>query len=226
MARSPAVGRLWAPWRMAFIRAARSARGREGCLFCRVRKWGRDREDLVLARLPHALLMLNRFPYNPGHLMVAVARHTGRFADLTSEEREDLLALTALAERALAEEYRPHGINVGLNLGRVAGAGFPGHLHLHLVPRWDGDTNFMPLIAHTKVLPESLGQTWKRLRGAVGRLGGPRRLRGAVGKLGGPRRVRAAVGKLGGPRRLRGAAQVVGKPRRPKGPGRARRSRG
>ena len=163
-AESPALARLWAPWRMTYIRRAHEP---AGCLFCRVGRGRADAKDLVLARRPHAVLLLNRFPYNPAHLMVAVKRHAAQFHELTPEERTDLLDLTALAERALAGEYRPHGINYGLNVGRVAGAGFPGHLHLHLVPRWDGDTNFMPVVAETKVLPESLTATWRRLRRAI-----------------------------------------------------------
>jgi ATP adenylyltransferase len=123
-----------------------------------------DRADLVLARRPQALLMLNRYPYNPAHLMVAVTRHAAQFRELDHDERTDLLDLVALAERALAEVYRPDGVNYGVNVGRVAGAGFPGHLHVHLVPRWNGDTNFMPVIGGTKVLPESLDRTWSRLR--------------------------------------------------------------
>jgi ATP adenylyltransferase len=157
----------------------------EGCLFCRVAKSRADRSHLVLARRPHAVLMLNRFPYNPAHLMVAVVRHVAQFQDLGAEERADLLDLTAIAERALASEYAPHGINYGLNVGRVAGAGFPGHLHLHLVPRWDGDTNFMPTVAETRVLPESLLRTWQRLRRAIVRPAAAprvrRRRRGAQG---------------------------------------------
>jgi ATP adenylyltransferase len=149
---------------MTYIRVADVPRG---CLFCRVARARDDRAHLVLARRPGAFLMLNRFPYNPGHLMVAVTRHTPRFERLNAEENRDLLELVALAERALAAEYRPHGINYGANVGRIAGAGFPGHLHLHLVPRWNGDTNFMPVIGETKVLPESLGRTWTRLRRAL-----------------------------------------------------------
>jgi ATP adenylyltransferase len=149
-----------------------------GCLFCRTSRTRADRTQLVLARRPHAFLMLNRFPYNPGHLMVAVRRHVARFTQLDAGEREDLLALVALAERALAAEYRPHGINYGANVGRVAGAGFPGHLHLHLVPRWNGDTNFMPIVGGTKVLPESLARTWWRLRRTI-RGTGSGRARGA-----------------------------------------------
>jgi ATP adenylyltransferase len=158
---------------MAYIRAATAApargarrQGDGGCLFCAIRP-GDDRGQLVLARRPHAVLMMNRFPYNPAHLMVAVVRHAGEFRDLDAAERADFLDLTALAERALRAEYRPDGLNYGANTGRVAGAGFPGHLHLHLVPRWNGDTNFMPVIGETKVLPESLGRTWSRLRRAL-----------------------------------------------------------
>ena len=159
-----AFERLWSPWRMEYIRKADAP---DGCLFCRVSRSRADRSHLVLARRDHALLMLNRFPYNPAHLMVAVHRHAARFGDLTAAERADLLELTAIAEGALEREYRPHGINVGANLGRVAGAGFPGHLHLHLVPRWNGDTNFMPVIGATRVLPESLAATWTRLKRAL-----------------------------------------------------------
>jgi ATP adenylyltransferase len=175
------LGRLWSPWRMTYIQAelrepaSKGAARRRGqvseCLFCRVSVARDDRADLVLARRPHALMMLNRYPYNPAHLMVAVVRHAARFADLEDAERTDLLDLTALAEEALASEYRPDGVNYGANVGRVAGAGFPGHLHLHLVPRWNGDTNFMPTLSHTKVLPESLLQTWTRLRRALRALG-------------------------------------------------------
>ncbi len=153
-----------------------------GCLFCRVGRARADRRDLVLARRGKALLMLNRYPYTSAHLMVAVLAHKAQFHDLDAAERDDLHALTALAERALAAEYRPHGVNYGLNVGRVAGAGFPGHLHLHLVPRWDGDTNFMTTVAESRVLPESLAATWTRLRRAIATLehgGRPRSRRGA-----------------------------------------------
>lgn len=177
------LDRLWAPWRMPFIKGAHAT---AGCLFCRVVAASGDRAHGVIARRPHGLLMLNRFPYAPAHLMVAVARHVGSFGGLNPEEREDFLALTALGEKLLRAEYRPHGINAGANLGRVAGAGFPGHLHLHLVPRWNGDTNFMATTAGTRVLPESLGETWRRLRRARERLAGRRasskRTRGAAGR--------------------------------------------
>jgi len=180
---------LWAPWRMQWIATASKSHRASGggaravagaraaaskaekdCLFCRVGRTTADRRDLVLARRPQALLMLNRYPYASAHLMVAVRRHAARFRDLDAAERGDLLDLIALAERALEAEYEPHGVNYGLNVGKVAGAGFPGHLHMHLVPRWDGDTNFMPVIARTRVLPESLAATWTRLRRAVAKL--------------------------------------------------------
>jgi ATP adenylyltransferase len=162
---------------MAYIRKADTP---AGCLFCRVRRSRSDRTHLVLARRPGAVLMLNRFPYNPAHLMVAVERHVARFADLTTVEHTALIELTGLAERALEAAYRPHGMNYGANAGRIAGAGFPGHLHLHLVPRWSGDTNFMPTVAETRVLPESLAATWRRLRAVIRELNAtpePRRTR-------------------------------------------------
>jgi ATP adenylyltransferase len=187
--RPDAFERLWSPWRMEYIARAAAAERRGAkpggaagkraqsakrrsvtespCLFCRVAADPDDRANLVLVRRPDALLMLNRYPYNPAHLMVAVMRHEARFAGMSPAEAAAMHELTALAERALEAEYRPHGINAGVNLGRVAGAGFPGHLHLHLVPRWDGDTNFMPVTGATRVLPESLERTWTRLRRAL-----------------------------------------------------------
>lgn len=169
MAARYGLARLWAPWRMPYIRSAEEPKG---CLFCRVRRARDDRRQLVVHRGPHALVMLNRFPYNPAHLMVAVPRHVASFADLTPPECYALGQAVFLAERALAAEYRPHGMNLGANLGRVAGAGFPGHLHVHLVPRWNGDTNFMPVVGGTRVLPESLARTWSRLRRAIAKLEG------------------------------------------------------
>ena len=167
-ARAAGLEPLWAPWRMSWIRRAGSpAAAPARCLFCRVAGSHADRRDLVLARRANALLMLNRYPYATAHLMVAVSRHAAQFHELTADEGTDVLELTAVAERALATAYAPHGLNYGINFGRVAGAGFPGHLHLHLVPRWDGDTNFMPAIAHTRVLPESLTDTWSRLRRSI-----------------------------------------------------------
>jgi ATP adenylyltransferase len=154
--------------------AGAAGKGPKRCLFCRVAQSTADRRDLVLARTSHAVLMLNRYPYASAHLMVAVKRHAARFVELETTERADLLDLVALAERALEQEYRPDGVNYGLNVGKVAGAGFPGHLHMHLVPRWSGDTNFMPVIGRTRVLPESLAATWGRLRKRIAKLEPPR----------------------------------------------------
>jgi ATP adenylyltransferase len=175
---------------MAYVRRAAEP---SGCLFCRTRRDRDDRRPLVIHRGPLAFVMLNRFPYNPGHLMVACARHAASLADLTPEEREALVEAAVLAERALAAEYRPDGVNLGANLGRVAGAGFPGHFHLHVVPRWNGDTNFMAVIAGTRVLPESLARTWSRLRRAIARLA-PR----AAGPRGRARAARRAARPAGG----------------------------
>ena len=160
-ARAAGLERLWSPWRMAYIRRAAPP---ADCLFCRVAAGRSDRRDLVLVRRPHTLLRLNRYPYAPAHLMIAVTRHVDGFAALTDAERADWMAMTALAERALEGEYRPDGMNLGVNRGRVAGAGFPGHLHQHLVPRWSGDTNFMGVVAETRVLPEDLAHSAARLR--------------------------------------------------------------
>ena len=178
-AREAGLDRLWAPWRMTWLkRASVPTDVSKRCLFCRVATARADRRDLVLARNENALLMLNRYPSASAHLMVAVKRHAGQFHKLSPAERTDLFELLALAERALEAEYAPQGVNYGLNVGKVAGAGFPGHLHLHLVPRWNGDTNFMPMVAQTRVLPESLTDTWTRLRRAIAAWGTPARATG------------------------------------------------
>jgi ATP adenylyltransferase len=155
---------LWAPWRMAFI----GSEPEPGCLFCRVlAEPGRDRENLVVARPPGALVMLNRYPYNPGHLMVAPARHTGELAELGAEDAASLMAALQLAVGLAQRVLKPDAFNVGANLGKVAGAGIPDHLHFHAVPRWNGDTNFMPVVADTKVVNENLEATLAKLREAL-----------------------------------------------------------
>jgi ATP adenylyltransferase len=156
--------RLWSPWRMAYIRGA--ADGAAGCFFCDLPAQGpeHDPENHLLARGRLAFLLLNAYPYNPGHLMVAPYRHVGDYGGLTPEELAEMMALVGTAIRALEEDSSPHGFNLGMNLGHVAGAGIADHLHLHLVPRWGGDTNFMPIVGQTKVLPELLDETYRRLR--------------------------------------------------------------
>lgn len=169
--------RLWAPWRGAYIRAAAAdcAAGRKTCLFCRLRRSRDDEADLVLCRDELAFAVLNRFPYNNGHLMVAPVRHVADYSRLRPAEVAAVGALVQRAIRALARDARPHGFNVGMNLGRAAGAGEDTHLHVHVVPRWNGDTNFMPALAETRVVGEHLAETWRRLRPLLT----PRRAKGA-----------------------------------------------
>lgn len=118
----------------------------------------------MLQETEHALVMLNLFPYNPGHLMIAPKRHVANLEDLSSEELQDILELTQKSVKVLKEVAHPEGFNIGINLGRVAGAGFEGHIHVHVVPRWNGDTNFMPVIGETKVIPEGIEKTFKKLK--------------------------------------------------------------
>jgi ATP adenylyltransferase len=146
---------LWAPWRLEYIEQADE---QPRCVFCDAH------EELLVARGEHALVLLNKFPYASGHLMVAPARHVGDFGELTGDETLEIHALASAGIDALADEYGPQGYNLGWNLGRVAGAGVVDHVHLHVVPRWLGDTNFMPVLADVKVLPEALADTRRRLR--------------------------------------------------------------
>jgi ATP adenylyltransferase len=146
---------------MDYIRVAKDRPG--SCIFCELPARGDDVAALVLTRADHAFLMMNSFPYNPGHLMAAPFRHIGAFEELTDDEIVDLGRLLQAGIRALRREMEPDGYNVGMNLGRVAGAGFPDHLHWHVVPRWDGDTNFMPVVGETRVVPELVEQTYRRL---------------------------------------------------------------
>jgi len=148
---------------MEYIRMA-SAEESEGCFFCQKLAAGDDEAAYILVRTDAAFAILNAFPYNPGHLMVAPVRHVGELEELTAAELAESDELLQRSIRALKESSKPDGFNLGMNLGRVAGAGVPGHLHWHLVPRWNGDTNFMPVIADTKVLPEALAQTYTRLK--------------------------------------------------------------
>lgn len=154
--------RLWSPWRMAYITAAREEG--EACLFCEIAGGGDDEAALILARGEVAFALLNAFPYNPGHVMVAPLRHVADLEDLSQEEVLDTGRLLQRALAALRAEMSPDGFNLGMNLGRVAGAGIPGHLHWHAVPRWNGDTNFMPVVGQTRVLPESLQDTYRKLK--------------------------------------------------------------
>jgi ATP adenylyltransferase len=133
------------------------------CIFCERAERERDREDLVVLRGRHAFVMMNRYPYTTGHLMVAPYRHVGRLSDLTPEEACEIMDLLGWSERILRDAINPHGFNVGMNIGRCAGAGFPNHIHVHVVPRWEGDSNFMPVLSETKVLPEILTDTYEKI---------------------------------------------------------------
>jgi len=161
---------LWAPWRMAYIRRFSNEGRSSGCFLCEAGSTSDDEKNLVVLRGEHAFAILNRYPYNNGHLMIAPYRHVGSILDLDGGESEELMKLIKLAVRALMEEYRPDGFNIGLNLGRAAGAGLEDHLHIHVVPRWVGDTNFMPILSETKVIPEGLGEAWRRIRERISSL--------------------------------------------------------
>ena len=163
--------RLWTPWRLAYVtEASRPSAG--PCIFCDalVRE---SAEPLIVHRGRACFVILNKYPYNNGHLMVVPNRHVARLADATPEELTELIGLTQVAERALTEAYQPHGFNMGLNLGKPAGAGVLDHLHMHVVPRWNGDTNFMAVVGETRVLPEELTATVRRLQPLFDRLSGP-----------------------------------------------------
>jgi ATP adenylyltransferase len=155
----PVTKQLWAPWRLEYIR---SADEQEGCVFCTAAA-ASDEDGLVVHRGERAFVLLNKFPYASGHLMVAPTRHTGEFGELEGDEAVEIHRLAAQGMGALAQVYEPQGYNLGWNLGRIAGAGVTDHVHLHLVPRWAGDTNFMPVLADVKVLPEHLVETRRKL---------------------------------------------------------------
>ena len=151
--------RLWAPWRLAYVTSASGTTNE--CIFC---SKSEAHADLILVRGSLAYVVLNLYPYNNGHLMVVFNRHIARLADAAPDELNEVMALTRASELVLAEAYSPHGFNTGLNIGKSGGAGVLDHLHVHIVPRWNGDTNFMTVTGETRVLPEELFQTAARLR--------------------------------------------------------------
>jgi ATP adenylyltransferase len=154
---------LWAPWRLAYIES--SAR-QDGCVFCLEAEQALGDDSLLLHRGKHCTVVLNRFPYAPGHVMVSPARHVAELGELTDAEALELHRLTTRSIEVLRALYEPHAFNVGLNLGSVAGGSIAGHLHQHVVPRWSGDVNFMPVLAEVKVMPEHLLVTRDRMRAA------------------------------------------------------------
>lgn len=151
---------LWAPWRMTYIEGEKP----DGCIFCTSTEDALLRSSLILGTSQHARVMLNKYPYNNGHLLVAPHRHTAQLTDLPEEEFCDLMALLRRALDVVQTVFRPEGVNIGMNLGVCAGAGVADHLHWHLVPRWTGDTNFMPVIGAVRVLPQHLLESYDRLR--------------------------------------------------------------
>lgn len=154
---------LWTPWRMEYIRSDKQA----GCVFCDMLAAGDDRERLIVYRSERAFIVLNKYPYNNGHLMAVPYRHVDTLEALEPEELADVMGLVTLGIRALRACMQPEGFNVGANIGRVAGAGVRDHVHLHVVPRWGGDTNFMPILADVRIIPELLGDTYHQLKGAL-----------------------------------------------------------
>ena len=154
---------LWAPWRTAFLTQPKRKRR---CIFCAAARSRDDRANRVVARGRRSLALLNLYPYNNGHVLVAPSRHVGELDRLRPEEWLEIGELAQTLVARLRTLLHPHGFNAGFNLGRTAGAGIPGHLHLHLVPRWNGDTNFMPILGRTKVISQSLDELYRRLTSA------------------------------------------------------------
>jgi ATP adenylyltransferase len=149
---------------MQYIESAKASEEPERCIFCEKPAEGNDEATYVLARAGRAFAILNAFPYNPGHLMVAPFRHEGDFVALEADEVGDCDVLLQRSIKAMRQSLNPDGFNVGMNLGRVAGAGIPGHVHWHVVPRWNGDTNYMSIVGETRVLPELLAETYSKLK--------------------------------------------------------------
>jgi ATP adenylyltransferase len=162
------MDRLWSPWRLEYVT---SSKPDEGCVFC----LAADADNsLIVYERDLCYVILNLYPYNNGHLLVVPYRHTPSLGSLTREELHEMADLMQLSERTLLEAYQPHGVNVGVNLGKPAGAGVLDHVHMHVVPRWNGDTNFMTVIGETRVLPEDLGQSAARLKPIFQTLGNSR----------------------------------------------------
>jgi ATP adenylyltransferase len=161
------LDRLWAGWRSAYIEGVANQEppgGADGCLFERLAAITPDVDGMILARNEHAFAVMNAYPYTSGHLMVAPIRHEATLAGLSRDEAAAVMRLVQDANEAVHEAYRPDGINVGANLGRAAGAGIPGHVHVHVLPRWVGDTNFLTTVAEARILPEPLSQSYEKLR--------------------------------------------------------------
>ena len=155
------MDKLWAPWRVKYVtKIGKSARG---CVFCAILKEKNDKKNFIITRMKHAYSVLNIYPYNNGHILIVPNRHVSDLSGLRKEEREDLWDLLEATKKLLDKQMKADGYNIGINLGKAAGAGFPKHVHIHLVPRWQGDVNFMPVTGHTKVISQSLKALYERL---------------------------------------------------------------
>ena len=152
--------KLWAPWRIKYIEQPKE----EGCIFCDKPAAQDDKKNLILFRGKYCFVLMNLYPYNNGHLLIAPYKHTNDLSELSTEERLELMDLLVVCREVLTKTMSPHGFNIGMNLGEIAGAGVKDHLHFHIVPRWSGDTNFMPVLGDVKVVSEGLEQTWKKLK--------------------------------------------------------------
>lgn len=162
--------RIWAPWRLAYVKDA-AKDSEDECIFCAKPTEQDDEANLIVHRGTRCFVILNLYPYTNGHLMVAPFEHVGRIEKLPVETTAEMMALAQRAIAVLQETYEPHGFNAGFNQGRVAGAGVEHHIHMHVVPRWGGDTNFMPVLADTRVMPQTLEQTYAALAGRFGEPG-------------------------------------------------------
>ena len=151
---------IWAPWRIKYIRQNKP----QGCIMCDKPKENKDEANGILFRGKHNFVMMNNYPYNPGHLMVVPYRHIANLEELTAEEKQEFLDTITRCIGALKKAMKPAGFNVGINLGKVAGAGIADHIHTHVVPRWNGDTNFMPVMADIRVVPQAIADTYKELK--------------------------------------------------------------
>ena len=154
------MDKIWAPWRREFVQLKK----KKGCIFCQTFKSKNDKENYLIFKSKHSFVMMNIFPYNNGHLMVAPHRHIGEFDKLNDKEMLDCLRLVQKSCRILKKILRPQAFNIGLNIGKEAGAGYAGHLHFHIVPRWRGDTNCMPVISDAKIIPQSLNNLYGQLK--------------------------------------------------------------
>jgi ATP adenylyltransferase len=158
------MDRLWTPWRYRYVSSAQPA---GGCIFCEKAASSDDRGNYIVLRAEHNFLILNLYPYTSGHLMIAPYEHLATLAAAPQETLHEMMRLTARAEKALGQLYRPDGFNIGMNVGESAGAGVAGHIHMHVLPRWTGDGSFMTTVAETRVLPETLDTTYERVKAAL-----------------------------------------------------------